>query len=293
MYTILSNKDGHGRKGTIVSVVSGTKAETLTDVFNRMPEQKRMGVKEVTMDFSDSMRMAVQQSFPNATITVDCFHVVQLATQALGEMRMKYKRKEQKQDAQKRSEYNKRLKRNNELRKERERQRKAEGRKKSPRGRKPNRANQQYQPERLGNGDTPVELLTRSRYLLSQSRDKWTESQKERADIMFSRYPELLEGYELVNRLRMIFKNTSLSVTQGKDRLQSWCDEVRQFKSDRMRTVAVTIESRIDDIANYFDKRHTNASAESLNSKIKGFRSMLRGVSDIEFFMYRVSRIFG
>ncbi|MDD6314474.1 MAG: DDE transposase, partial [Porphyromonadaceae bacterium] len=44
---------------------------------------------------------------------------------------------------------------------------------------------------------------------------------------------------------------------------------------------------------NYFINRSTNASAESLNSKLKGFRSQLHGVSDLPFFMYRISRIFG
>jgi hypothetical protein len=37
----------------------------------------------------------------------------------------------------------------------------------------------------------------------------------------------------------------------------------------------------------------TNASAESLNSKMKAFRAQLRGVSDLPFFMYRLSTIFG
>ncbi|MDY5599413.1 MAG: DDE transposase, partial [Bacteroidaceae bacterium] len=37
----------------------------------------------------------------------------------------------------------------------------------------------------------------------------------------------------------------------------------------------------------------TNASAESLNSKIKQFRAQLRGVADVDFFLYRLSMIFG
>ena len=48
-----------------------------------------------------------------------------------------------------------------------------------------------------------------------------------------------------------------------------------------------------DEILNYFKSRATNASAESLNSKLKTFRSQLRGVRDIPFFFYRISLIFG
>ena len=44
---------------------------------------------------------------------------------------------------------------------------------------------------------------------------------------------------------------------------------------------------------NYFLNRATNASAESLNSKIKQFRAQLRGVIDVDFFLYRLSLIYG
>ncbi|MDD7242823.1 MAG: DDE transposase, partial [Paraprevotella sp.] len=33
--------------------------------------------------------------------------------------------------------------------------------------------------------------------------------------------------------------------------------------------------------------------AESLNSKMKGFRSELRGVRDLPFYLYRCTMIFG
>ncbi|WP_289647294.1 transposase [uncultured Muribaculum sp.] len=293
LFTILSNKDGHGRKGTVASIVSGTNSGELTAVFDRIPLEKRLGVREVTMDFSDSMSAAVTHSFPNARITIDCFHVVQLVSSALSEMRMSHKRQEMKDDARLRREFKNKIKRNNEQRRKRELERKQSGMKKSTRGRKPNRANMQYVSPRLENGDTAVELLTRSRYLILQSRDKWTDSQKKRAEILFDRYPDMLEAYSLVNRLRSIFKNKDNTVESGKSELATWCDDVQLTKFETLKTAAETIESRIDEVANYFEQRHTNASAESLNSKLKGFRSMLRGVSDMPFFMYRVSTIFG
>ncbi|MGN8711822.1 transposase [Hallella faecis] len=48
-----------------------------------------------------------------------------------------------------------------------------------------------------------------------------------------------------------------------------------------------------DEILNYFDGRKTNASAESLNSKIKCFRAQVKGVIDIPFFMYRLATVLG
>lgn len=39
--------------------------------------------------------------------------------------------------------------------------------------------------------------------------------------------------------------------------------------------------------------RGANAGAESFNSKIKGFRALLRGVPDLPFFMFGLCAIFG
>ena len=41
-----------------------------------------------------------------------------------------------------------------------------------------------------------------------------------------------------------------------------------------------------------FDNRSTNASAESFNAKIKAFRAQYRGVSDVNFFLFRLSKLF-
>ncbi|MFA9391831.1 MAG: transposase, partial [Prolixibacteraceae bacterium] len=50
--------------------------------------------------------------------------------------------------------------------------------------------------------------------------------------------------------------------------------------------------SHYPEILNFFDNRSTNASAESFNAKLKAFRATLRGVVDIEFFLFRVAKIY-
>jgi transposase len=45
-------------------------------------------------------------------------------------------------------------------------------------------------------------------------------------------------------------------------------------------------------ILNFFDNRSTNAAAESFNGKIKDFRRNLRGVRDVKFFLFRLSKIY-
>ncbi|MBR1893709.1 MAG: transposase, partial [Bacteroidales bacterium] len=51
-------------------------------------------------------------------------------------------------------------------------------------------------------------------------------------------------------------------------------------------------QSREDDVVNFFLFRSTNASAEALNTKIKAFRAQLRGVLDLKFFLFRLTRIY-
>ena len=71
---------------------------------------------------------------------------------------------------------------------------------------------------------------------------------------------------------------------------------MRAYRSGMKRssnTAADTIRDREDEVLNYFINRATNASAESLNSKIKQFRAQLRGVIDVDFFLYRLSMIYG
>ena len=53
------------------------------------------------------------------------------------------------------------------------------------------------------------------------------------------------------------------------------------FGDKNFCTVATIIADRQGEILNYFINRATNASAESLNAKIKHFRAQLHGVVDL------------
>lgn len=92
LFTILSNKDGHGKSGTIVAVVHGTKASDVIAQLMKLPQEQRLAVTEVTMDFSDSMMCIVRAVFPNATIIIDCFHIIKRCGEAVEEIRLKEKR---------------------------------------------------------------------------------------------------------------------------------------------------------------------------------------------------------
>ena len=49
LYTILTNKAGKGRKGTIVAMVEGTGSDQIIEVIERIPKKLRATVKEITL----------------------------------------------------------------------------------------------------------------------------------------------------------------------------------------------------------------------------------------------------
>ena len=148
-----------------------------------------------------------------------------------------------------------------------------------------------YQPELLSNGDTHRQLLARSRYLLFKSKTKWTLSQIERAEILFQLYPTIQKAYNLAQELTNIFEtNTDQNVARLK--LAHWYDKVEKSEFKSFNTIARSIQIHYEQILNYFNNRSTNASAESFNAKIKEFRAQFRGVRDIKFFLYRLTKLY-
>ncbi|MFA6728489.1 MAG: transposase [Prevotella sp.] len=292
LFTILSNKDGHGRRGTVIAAVRGTKASEVIRILMQIPQEKRIEVREVTMDFSDSMYSIVSAVFPNATIVIDCFHIIKRCGDAVEEIRLRSKREAIKDQRKRQAEFRNKLEQRVKQRKyyRKKHPRRYKGRK---RGRKPVRLNGRFKPEILDNGDTGVELLTRSRGLLRVSRNNWSDTQKIRAGLLFSLYPKIKEAYNLVDSLRNVFRMKTLDRVNARNRLHEWYQKVAGCSLREVKSARDAVRFKEEEVLNYFINRSTNAAAESLNSKLKRFRAQLHGVSDLPFFMYRVSLIFG
>ena len=90
----------------------------------------------------------------------------------------------------------------------------------------------------------------------------------------------------------MIFSNPKADVISGIQSLNQWYKKVEEWDNDVFNVLGATIKSREDEILKYFINRATNAGAESLNAKIKQFRAQLRGVSDVKFFLFRLTKLF-
>ena len=134
----------------------------------------------------------------------------------------------------------------------------------------PIRSDAAYHPERLKNNETKDKLFIRSRYLLMVSPEKWTASQRERAEILFELYPDIEKAYSLTHSLRMIFAQ-KCDKEAGRRSIKKWYAKVGEFDNKAFNDIAAAMYDREDEILNYFVNRSTNASAESLNAKIKDF----------------------
>ena len=169
LYTVVTNKQAKGKCGALVAILEGTKSEAIIPLLQQIPLSKRNQVKEITLDLAGNMSLIAKKCFPNAVQVIDRFHVQQLATEALQEIRIKY-RWEAIEAENQAIEHAKTSKQN-------------------------------YAAEILSNGDTLKQLLARSRYLLYKKEDNWTSEQIERASLLFEKYPALRKAYDMAQKL--------------------------------------------------------------------------------------------
>jgi len=240
-------------------MIKSTQADKVIEVLLKISEKNRKQVQEVTLDMAASMNLIVKRCFPQADRVIDRFHVQQLATEAVQELRIKYRWQE--------------------LDLENEQIATAK------------KLNQSFVAQILSNGDSPKQLLARSRYLLFKHKDTWTSSQKQRAQLIFERYPLIRRAYDLSQKLGGIYRYCTCK-EQAFKKLALWYNDVEASAIESFRTVARTIETHYLGILNFFNNRSTNASAESFNAKIKAFRASARGVRDINFFLFRLAQIY-
>lgn len=259
LWTMLTNKDGKGRRGTLVAAVRGTRIRDIVQVVRRIPAERREQVEEVSMDMAKNMEAAVGEVFANTRMVTDRFHVMQLVGRSLQQVRLELWRKEMDRESQAMAGA------------------KADG--------------LPYRAEVLANGDTPKQLLARCRYALMRREASIKDpNQWLRLRIAFDRHPELERAWHHTQELGAVYRNTDRS-TAG-NQLDRWIAETYRYDHENFKSAAESIRWHRDTILNFFDNRSTNASAESFNARIKLFRANQKGVRDTKFFLFRLSKLY-
>lgn len=272
VYTILTNKAAHGSKGAIVAIVHGVASDNVSSILRKIPWEQRCLVKTVTTDLSSAMMLTVRRVFPSATLINDRFHVQQLMSEAVDQMRIAYRWEVLAME-------------NEAIRLHREK-------KKLAKSKEERDAIGVWQPERMENGETLPQVMAKSRYIILKNQSKWNKQQTERAKVLFEKFPLLKKAYNLSMKLTEIFNRKFKFIGEARLALAKWYNEVSEFNCKEFNKVLDTFQNHNSTILNYFIDRLTNASAESFNAKIKAFRTQLRGVTDVRFFMFRLATLF-
>lgn len=271
VYTILTNKAAHGGKGTVAAMIRGVATDVVSSVLKKMPLSKRLKVKTVTTDLSSAMMLTVRKTFPGASLINDRFHVQQLISEAVDQLRIRHRWEV--------------------LEAENKAIREHRARRKAAKTKEERELIGQWEPERMDNGETLPQIMARSRHIVLKHESNWNEQQRQRAKILFAKFPDLETAYNLFLKLVEIFNKKSTPAV-ARLNLAKWYNDVEAFGDNQFNKVLETFENHNTTIINYFEQRLTNASAESFNAKIKAFRTQFRGVGDIKFFMFRLATLY-
>ena len=274
-YTVLSNKD----TGKIAVLAQTTKADELTKILQKASVKVRYAVKTISKDLAENYDWIARTLFLNAVRIDDKFHVLKLGFEALQDVRVRYRQEVLTEERKKR-----------EMKKAQERERKAECERRNEKYKKAKES--KARPKTYENGDTKKELLARSRYLLFHFEKDWSESQKERAMILFREFPEIKKAYRLMCHFRHFYQVKTGDTSKATKKLKEWYAEVSKEEIDEMMNFASTVAAHEGTILNYFETGQTNAFAESLNSQIQRFVQSNSGTNDRDFFHFRLKGYF-
>lgn len=253
-YTVMTNR----QTGKIALLAETMRIDELSSLIDKIAEVRQV-VKEITLDMSPSYEKFCEQNFPLALLITDKFHVVKHIVEAVQAVRVRLKQEEL-------SALPVTVKERKKVEKE----------------------------TRLINGETRIEMLSRSRYLLFKMKEKWTPSQQKRASLLFDAFPTVKTVYGLTQQIRGWLDKTNVgkSPWEIERQLISWYDEADEHNIPEVQNLIRLIGNHEDKIMNYFIKGKTNAKAEGMNSKIQRFITANYGVRDKDFFMFRLARYY-
>ncbi|MDQ5928956.1 MAG: transposase [Bacteroidota bacterium] len=277
-YTVLTN----AITGKVALMINSMNPKYVGQTLLKFAHKLKM-VKIITRDLSPTFKSIADQFFPNAIQVADKYHIIAYATDAVQDLRTKYRqenasreRKLQAQHLIKYKEYKLKLtaKTTENLIK----------------------VSKIWHPEKLRNGETIAEILARSRYLLFKKPEKWNDYQRSRSEILFEKFPLLKEAFELINDFRNWYepneiKDSNWNYLTAETQLMHWMDLAESSKTEEILNFRALLERHFQPILNYHLQYKTNAIAESVNAKIKTALTNNKGARDLDFFHFRLKMI--
>lgn len=260
-YSVLTNK----QTGKVALLAQTVRSEEIGRILRPYTEQ-RFEVKVLTRDLANQYDWVGRTCFPNAMQVADKFHIIRQALDQLQAHRISFRQHLLSQ------------------------RRQAWQTHKQQKTTTPFSFNE----EKLKNGETRLELLARSRYLLYKFPTDWSQSQKTRAAVLFTYYPSIKQAYDLICRFRRWYCKHFVGTPKDllTERLNKWFALVEQADILEINNFKSLVERHQGVILNYFVKGHTNAIAEANNRKLNTFIRNNQGLKDKDFFFFRVKNYF-
>ena len=217
VYTLLTNKAGKGKKGTLVAIIQGVSADNINKILRKIPYKHREKVKTITTDLSSAMMLIAKTTFPSATLINDRFHVQQLMNEAVDQLRIAYRWEVLERE-------------NEEIRQYREKRKAAISKEERDLIGK-------WVPKRYSNGETLPQILAKGRHVLRKHKSKWNEQQQQRAQVLFEQFPRLEQAYGLCLKLTDVF-NKRFKIGEARLALAKWYNEVEMFDCKEFNRVS-------------------------------------------------------
>ena len=273
VYTIISNKD----TWKIAAMIMSIKFRVIYEVLDKIPQEIRWWVKTISKDFAQSYDWVARICFPCATRIWDKFHVISMVFDALQAVRIRYRQKALEKERVRRELHKKKEAENKELAKKNWEYYIKKGLPKS---------------KRYDNEDTEMELLARSRWLLFKLEKDWSDTQRERAKILFKEYPEIKKAYSVICSFRWWYnyKPKESNKKLAAKGLNRWYKKALGVNIIEIDNIVSSIEYHAGEILNYFHDGWTNAFAESINAKIQRFVQSNYWIRDRDFFHFRLMK---
>ena len=129
--------------------------------------------------------------------------------------------------------------------------------------------------------------LKGSMWALRKSEEDLTDKDKDVLVCLFGHSPLLHTAYNLCGELTSTF-DTHMSKRKGKNQLRKWMRKVRESELSCFDGFLTTLETHLDDIANYFLNRHTSGFVEGFNNKLKVIKRRCYGISNVTHLFQRI-----
>lgn len=260
-YSVLTNK----KTGKVALLAQTVRNEDIGRILRPYTEQ-RFQVKVLTRDLANQYDWVGRTCFPNAMQVADKFHIIRQALDQLQAHRISFR---QQLLTQRRQAW----------------QTHKQQKKTTP---------FTFKEEKLDHGETHLELLARSRYLLYKFPSQWSAGQKARAAVLFTHYPSIKEAYYLIGKFRRWYRKHFVGTAKSllNERLNNWFTLVDQADILEINNFKSLVERHQGVILNYFVKGYTNAIAEANNKKLNTFMRNNQGLKDKDFFLFRIKNYF-